>query len=56
VGFSTSDPKIAGGLLFEHGNVGEDKDEDDEGGDSGTLEDPIFNVNDLKYLGKCFFC
>lgn len=53
-GFSTSDPKIAGGLLFEHGNVGEDEDEDDEGGD--TSEDPIFNVNDLKYLGKCFFC
>ncbi|KAE9385203.1 hypothetical protein BT96DRAFT_950003, partial [Gymnopus androsaceus JB14] len=49
-GFSTSDPKIAGGLLFEHGNVGEDEDEDDEGGD--TSEDPIFNVNDLKYLAR----
>ncbi|KAE9393534.1 hypothetical protein BT96DRAFT_999399 [Gymnopus androsaceus JB14] len=48
VGFSTSDPKIAGGLLFEHGNVGEDEDEDDEGGD--TSEDPIFNINDLKYF------
>ncbi|KAE9386055.1 hypothetical protein BT96DRAFT_1006454 [Gymnopus androsaceus JB14] len=47
--FSTSDPKIAGGLLFEHGNVGEDEDEDDKGGD--TSEDPIFSINDLKYLG-----
>ncbi|KAE9390835.1 hypothetical protein BT96DRAFT_1063159 [Gymnopus androsaceus JB14] len=46
--WTPGDSQIAGGLLFEHGNVGEDEDKDDEGGD--TLEDPIFNINDLKYL------
>lgn len=54
-GFATSDPKIAGGLLFEHNDIGVDEEEEDEGGDSSNSEDPIFNVKDLKYLGKCFF-
>ena len=52
-GFSAPDNKVVGALLFNHidTRVDDEEEEEDEGQDTGILEDPIFNVEGLKYLG-----